>query len=770
MITAKSESSDRKRASRVTARERSERPREREIRATAGERSVLNNSKIDRSEERSAPSEESERVTARERAKRLREIESSDCERSNRATARERSTPSEEIERVTARDRAKRLHENDLHRNGRVTTERSAPSEESERVTARDRAKRLHENDLRRVTTRDRVERLRENDLRRVTTEQSSDDKTILHPHAPRLVQIVLAQSLGSIPGGHSLSLLTRRRSFCRHSTVLSSLDRSVVTRPFCHHLIVLSSLDRSVVTRRRSFSRGRSTRSLAVTQCRSFSHNRLARSLAVPWLDLSRSLARSPHSAQIVLSQSLDSISRSRSARSLAVAWLDLSQSLARSPHSAQIILSQLLGSIYLAVIRHRLFSRSRLDLSLAVTRLALLRSLNSLFVLSRSYSAWIALSQSLRSISRGHSTRSLAVTRLALCGYSSWIALSQLLGADRGHSTLYLRLLVIHISLGDTRLGSLSRSHSDRSIAVTRLALLRSLDSLFALLGADRSFAVPQIDLSRSLDSLSCSHSTRSLRLLVMDSSLVDTRLGSLSRSHSDRSLAVTRLALLRSLDSLFALSRAFVVLCYWFVYYFLDQTDSKTKHSLSTRLYDFFYDGPSVIRACRYTCTAKLQDNTLMECSYRAVSVREAVYTADISHTSIYTSVVMNQVRQTAYSPIELKKIIVFLPAETVEAAKKRWRRANVASAAKIKRRRPRRRRAPISKNRRECERFGGQSPKDQAHVTNGKLKEITLDLKPINLNPESATLFTSVAWTGHVLDPSPARNTRHKAATS
>ncbi|KAG2247988.1 hypothetical protein Bca52824_087616 [Brassica carinata] len=65
----------------------------------------------------------------------------------------------------------------------------------------------------------------------------------------------------------------------------------------------------------------------------------------------------------------------------------------------------------------------------------------------------------------------------------------------------------------------GSLSRSHSDRSIAVTRLALLRSL---------------------------------------VMDSSLVDTWLGSLSRSHSDRSLAVTRLALLRSLDSLFAVTR--------------------------------------------------------------------------------------------------------------------------------------------------------------------------------------------------------------------
>ncbi|KAL0689098.1 hypothetical protein Bca4012_088775 [Brassica carinata] len=343
------------------------------------------------------------------------------------------------------------------------------------------------------------------------------------------------------------------RRSFSRSRLARSlavtrslfslGADRSVVTRPFCRHLIVLSSLDCSVVTRRRSFSRGRSTRSLAVTQCRSFSRSRLARSLAVPWLDLSRSLARSPHSAQIILSQSLDSISRSRSARSLAVAWLDLSQSLARSPHSAQIVLSQLLGSIYLAVIRHRLFSRSRLG-----------------------------------SFSRGHSTRSLAVTRLALCGYSSWIALLQLLGLDRsvavtridlsrsldslscGHSTHSLRLLIMDSSLAILGL--------DRSLVVTRIDLSRSLDSLSCghsswialsqLLGADRSFAVPRIDLSRSLDSLSCSYSTRSLRLLIMDSSLVDTWLGSLSRSHSDQSLTVTRLALLRSLDSLFAVTR--------------------------------------------------------------------------------------------------------------------------------------------------------------------------------------------------------------------
>ena len=106
----------------------------------------------------------------------------------------------------------------------------------------------------------------------------------------------------------------------------------------------------------------------------------------------------------------------------------------------------SKVVGSTRLALCGHS-------------TRLALLRSLDSLFV----------------------------VTRLALCGYSSWISLSQILGLDR-------------------------------------------------------SLAVTWIDLSRSLDSLSCGHSTFSLRLLVMDSSLVVTRRRSFSRSPSDRSLAVT------------------------------------------------------------------------------------------------------------------------------------------------------------------------------------------------------------------------------------
>ncbi|KAF3598738.1 hypothetical protein F2Q69_00034714 [Brassica cretica] len=336
--------------------------------------------------------------------------------------------------------------------------------------------------------------------------------------------QIILVQSLGSISRGYSLALLTRRRSFCRHLIVLSSLDRSVITRSFCHHSTVLSSLG--------------AHRSLAVARLDLSRSLGADRSREVSWLDLSLSLARSPHSAQIILSKSLDSISRSPSTQSLTVARLDLSQSLGSISrnHSLALLtrcrsfsrsysdrsILQLFGTDHSLAVAWISLSRSldllscghstrslRYSVQIAVTRLVFLRSLDSLFpvtrhgYLSRRYSAWIALSQSLGSISRGHSTLSVAVTRLALCGYSSWIALSQLLGADR-------------------------------------------------------SLAVPRIDLSRSLDSLSYSHSTRSLRLLVMDSSLVDTRLGSLSRSHSDRSFAVTRLAFLRSLDSLSTVTR--------------------------------------------------------------------------------------------------------------------------------------------------------------------------------------------------------------------
>ncbi|KAH0859073.1 hypothetical protein HID58_087334, partial [Brassica napus] len=112
----------------------------------------------------------------------------------------------------------------------------------------------------------------------------------------------------------------------------------------------------------------------------------------------------------------------------------------------------------------------------------------------------------------------RSLAVARIDLlrsfdslsCSYSARIAL--------------LRLLVMDSSLAVTRRRSFSRSRSDRSLAVlavARLALLQLLGTYryIALLDADRSLAVARIDLSRSLDSLSCSYSAliALLRLLA-------------------------------------------------------------------------------------------------------------------------------------------------------------------------------------------------------------------------------------------------------------
>ncbi|KAG5379274.1 hypothetical protein IGI04_027116 [Brassica rapa subsp. trilocularis] len=156
---------------------------------------------------------------------------------------------------------------------------------------------------------------------------------------------------------GHSLALITRRRSFSRHLTDESSLDRRIITRPTSPH-----STDE--------------------------------RSLAVSWLDLSRHRLSG-------LIQDIDQIVKPKSPT----------------------------GTLELT---HRT-TRSCSDLFLTVTRLALLRSLDS--------------------HSCGHSTRTLAVTRLAL-----------------------LRSL-------------------DLLFAVTRLASLRSLDSLSQSLGSDRSLGVTQI-----------------------------------------------------------------------------------------------------------------------------------------------------------------------------------------------------------------------------------------------------------------------------------
>ncbi|KAF3502892.1 hypothetical protein F2Q69_00042432 [Brassica cretica] len=243
-------------------------------------------------------------------------------------------------------------------------------------------------------------------------------------------------------------------------------LQRRLNWSPFCRRSIVLSSLDRSVVTRRRSFSRSGSTPSLALAPTvghGEVSSKKIKLEFALSSFDhsvVTRPFCR--HSAQIVLSQSRGSISRGHSLalsrslarslavtrslssfgpdhsltvaridlsrslgayHSLAVAWLDLSRSLARLVHSAQIVLSSLdryvvtrplcrrltvLSSFDHSVVV-RLFCRQSTilsslsaDRSLAVDGLDLLRSLARC-----PHSAQIVLSQSLGSISRGHSTQ---------------------------------------------------------------------------------------------------------------------------------------------------------------------------------------------------------------------------------------------------------------------------------------------------------------------------------------------------------------------------
>ncbi|KAF2606392.1 hypothetical protein F2Q68_00045223 [Brassica cretica] len=123
-------------------------------------------------------------------------------------------------------------------------------------------------------------------------------------------------------------SSLDRRvvtRPTSRHSADESSLDRRVVTRPFCRHSTVLSSLgaERSLTVTRFDL-RSRLARSLAqqgLAKAYPYltypswlhdesSRKQLARALAATRLDLSRSLARTPYSAQNDLSQSLRSLS----------------------------------------------------------------------------------------------------------------------------------------------------------------------------------------------------------------------------------------------------------------------------------------------------------------------------------------------------------------------------------------------------------------------------------------------------------------------------
>ncbi|KAH0872078.1 hypothetical protein HID58_069440, partial [Brassica napus] len=325
-------------------------------------------------------------------------------------------------------------------------------------------------------------------------------------------------------------SSLDRRvvtRPTSRNSTDESSLDPFVVTRPFCRHSIDESSLNRRVLTRPTSpHSTDESSHDrFVVTRpfCRHSAQSVLSslgaeRSLAsicaVAWLDLSRSLDSLPCGHSTCSSWSLDLLSRivTRPTSPHSTDESSLDRFVVTRPfcrHTAQSVLSpqsaQSLG----------LISRGHSTRSLAVTRLAPLRSLDLFFassldrrVVTRPFCrhstilsslgaerslasicavAWLDLSRSLDSISRGHSTRSLAVTRLVLRVVTR---------PTSPHSTdessldrfVVTRPFCRHSAQSvlspqsAQSLGSISRGHSTRSLAVTRLDPLRSLDLFFA------------------------------------------------------------------------------------------------------------------------------------------------------------------------------------------------------------------------------------------------------------------------------------------------
>ncbi|KAJ4881744.1 Uncharacterized protein Rs2_38799 [Raphanus sativus] len=197
--------------------------------------------------------------------------------------------------------------------------------------------------------------------------------------------------------------------------------------------------------------------RSLAATHDESFSRDR---SLAVTWslsrshmtLALSLLLGADPSLAVATLSQLLGmdrSLTNSKSFKVARGSWASNHEAfhrqivVRRSRYSTRITLSPLLGTARsLAVTRHGSISRRYLAMLVLSPLLGTARSLAV---------TWQS------SFSRGHSARSLAVTRLAL----------------------------------SRSLGLPSRGHSARSLAVTRLALSRSLGAYRSLtISRDNSF----------------------------------------------------------------------------------------------------------------------------------------------------------------------------------------------------------------------------------------------------------------------------------------
>ncbi|WZZ49995.1 hypothetical protein YC2023_050102 [Brassica napus] len=389
--------------------------------------------------------------------------------------------------------------------------------------------------------------------------------------------------------------VLTRPTS--PHSTDESSLDSFVVTRPFCRHsaqsvlsqplhsicavawLNISRSLTRSLYSAQIDLSqslRSPSPRGVDVSiqqqglaeaypylMYPSWLHDessrkQLARALVVTRLDLSRSLGKD---------------------RSRAVTWLNLSRSLTRSPHSTDessidrfvvtrptshhstdessldrrvVTRSTSRHSIDESSLDRRVITRlmSREERSLAIGRLDLrVAWLDLSRSLARSlYSAQIDLSQSLRSLSPRGVDMSIQQQGLAeaypYLMYPSWLQ-------DESF-----------------------RKQLARALAVTRLDLSRSL-------GADSSLAVTWLDLSRSLTR--SPHSTdESLhdRFIVIrptsrhstDESSLDRRVVTrpfcrhstvLSSLRAERSLVIGRLDLRSRLARSLAVTHSFSLL---------------------------------------------------------------------------------------------------------------------------------------------------------------------------------------------------------------
>ncbi|WZZ49994.1 hypothetical protein YC2023_050101 [Brassica napus] len=206
--------------------------------------------------------------------------------------------------------------------------------------------------------------------------------------------------------------------------------------------------------------SRKQLARALAVTRLDLSWSLGADRSRTVTWLDLSRALARSPYSVQNDLSQSL---------RSLSPRGVDVSPT---SLHST--VLSSLDRRVVTRLRSHHSIDESSLDrrvISRPTSRQSIDESSLDRFVVTRSTSRH----------STDESSLDQRVVTRPFCRHATFLSS---LGAERSLASI---CAVAWLDLSRS-LDSLPFGHSTLSLAVTRLSLSQSL-------GSDRSLAVTQI-----------------------------------------------------------------------------------------------------------------------------------------------------------------------------------------------------------------------------------------------------------------------------------